>query len=215
MFIEEPALESIYHLVDSLLENLNPDIASKEKQEFRKILLIFKRDPANQADSFQKQMLNFIQNLIKLSAVPNPFHVFSSFKKYLSNYMLNLKNSNNNESNLDINHENENEACINSFLFRESQKRSTKDFHKTLQELKLLRNTNLDLERKKDEYDRIINQFNDEIIYLNYAKEKIDSILTDDLTINKYDEIDQKEVEDLMFLIDQINNELKSGNTTT
>ena len=60
------------------------------------------------------------------------------------------------------------------------------------------------------------------LIYINpepilkaKLNKKIDSILTDDLTINKYDEIDQKEVEDLMFLIDQINNELKSGNTTT
>lgn len=214
MFIEEPALESIYHLVDSLLESLNSDMALRQKQEFQKILLLFKRNPENQADYFQNQMLSFIKNLIKLSAVPNPSHVYNSFKRYLSNYLENLKNTSI-DLNINADNKDENEIARNSFLLRESQKKSTKDYYKYLQELKLLKSTNIDLERKIEEYDQIINKFTDEILYLEYTKDKIDSILTDVPIINKYDEINQKETEDLMFLIDQMNGELKTGTTKT
>lgn len=214
MFIEEPALESIYRFVDSLLANLNSDMALKKKQEFQKILLIFKSDPANKTDYFQDQMLNFIQNLIKLSAIPKQSHAFNSFKNYLSNYLSNLQNIENDpKPNTDL--ENENEKSCNSFLLRERQKKSTKDIHKLLQELKILKSANLNYERKIKEYNQIIKQFENEIIYLSETKERIESKLADESIINQYDQMNQKEVEDLMFLIDQINAELKVDNLSS
>lgn len=212
MFIEEPALESIYHFVDSLLSNLNSNEALNEKQKFQNILLYFKKDPLNQIGCFQEQMIGFIRNLIKLSAVPNPSHVFSSFKRYLSNYIENLSNCNSQEdSNLSQCCKDENEESYNSFLLRESQKRYAKDYYKFLQEFEKIKSANLVLERKIEEYNQILNRLNDELLYLTDTKEKIESRIADDSAINRYDEVTQKKMADLMFLIDRINEELKSG----
>ena len=137
MFIEEPALESIYHLVDSLISYLNTEEALSEKRKFQSILLLFKKDPIHQVDFFRDQMINFIKKLIKLSAVPNPSHILKSFKSYINHYITDL----NNQDDSDVNKcfKNENEEAYNSFLLREGQKRSTKDYYKFLQEFEKIK----------------------------------------------------------------------------